>query len=64
MPIIHILLILAIVGFAVWLVTTLVPMNDTIKRIFIGIACLLICLWIVDLFWDLGSIAPHVRHYR
>lgn len=56
----ELLLTLAIIGFVVWLVTTLVPMDPTIKKVIIGVAVLLIVLVVIRaLFGDIA--VPRLR---
>ena len=37
-------------GFGLWLVQTLVPMNENVKRATIGVVLLLVCLWLLRTF--------------
>jgi hypothetical protein len=56
MDLISLIITLAVIGFVVWLVTTLVPMNDTIKKALIGLVCLIVCLWLLKMLVpDLGN---------
>lgn len=45
--IISIIILLVVIGFALWLVEQ-IPMDATIKRIIQGIAILLIVLWVLQ----------------
>lgn len=50
----ELLLSLAIVGFVAWLITTLIPMDDKIKKVILGVAVLFIVLIVIRaLFGDL-----------
>ena len=48
------LLMLAIFGFGVWLITTLIPMSENIKQAVIGLAGLLVL--VVILLWLAGAV--------
>jgi preprotein translocase subunit SecE len=56
MSIIMVLIIIAAVGFICWLVETYIPMNPTIKRIFMFVAIFALFLWILQVFGVLGSV--------
>ncbi len=45
MTILGLLLTLAVFGFVVWLIVTLIPMPGQIRSVIIGIACVLLLLW-------------------
>ena len=62
MTLIHIVLILAILGFVLYLVNQYVPMAQPIKTAINVIAIILLALWLLDLF-GIGSV-PIVRRYR
>jgi hypothetical protein len=56
----ELLLTLAIVGFVAWLITTLVPMDPKIKQVIIGVAILLIVVFVIRaLFGDIP--VPRIR---
>jgi hypothetical protein len=50
------LLVLVVAGFLLWLVTTYVPMEPTIKKVVIAIAVIALCLWALNVFGLLSSI--------
>jgi hypothetical protein len=62
MSIIGILLIIIVVGVLLWLVNTYIPMDATIKRILNVVAIVLLVLWLLSLFFDLGSLGTIHSH--
>lgn len=53
--IISIIVLLVIVGFGLWLLEQ-VPMDGTVKRIIIGLAILLVVLWVLQEIGLLGGL--------
>lgn len=47
MDLIAVIAVVAVVGFAVWLLVTYVPMVQPIKTILIGFASLIVFLWLL-----------------
>ena len=64
MSIIGVLIILVVIGFLLWLATTYIPMNDTIKKIMIGFVIICVILWLLNitgvLSMNMGTV-PRVR---
>jgi hypothetical protein len=56
MPIITVLIVLAVIGFLLWLVTTYVPMDATIKRILVAVVIIITVLWLLNVFGLLGAL--------
>jgi hypothetical protein len=50
MGLIGLLIVLAVVGFLVWLLTTYVPMPDPIKQVIIVIVVIVMILYVLQLF--------------
>lgn len=48
MDIISILVLLVIVGFVLWLVNVLIPMDGTIRRVITGLVLLLVFLYLLQ----------------
>lgn len=44
---IHLILVLAIFGFAGWLVT-LIPMPDTFRKIIVGVLCIVAVIYVLQ----------------
>ncbi len=56
MPIVTVLIIIAVFGFVMWLVNTLIPMQPPFKTIFNAVGCLILLLWLLTvLFPGIGS---------
>ena len=50
MSILGLLILLVVVGFLVWLVTTYVPMAPPIKAIFVAVVVLVLVVWLLGYF--------------
>ena len=65
MPLINLVIILVVVGLALWAVNTYIPMQPTIKRIINVVVILAVVLWLLSVFGILGSIDTiHVGRIR
>jgi hypothetical protein len=63
MNILMVLVVLAVVGFALWLVTTYVPMQPVMKNIIVVVIVILVILWLLNTFGLLTSMrAPLTTH--
>lgn len=51
MTILSILIALVVVGFALWLVQQL-PLDETIKRVIVGVVLFVIILWVLGALLD------------
>jgi len=56
MPLIQIIVVLIVVGFLLWLVNTLIPMDAIIKKILTIVVVLAIVLWLLSAFGLLPGI--------
>jgi hypothetical protein len=45
--VLQIVVVLAIIGFAVWLVTTYIPMPDAFQKVIIVVVVLALLIWVV-----------------
>lgn len=62
MPIIQLIIILAVIGFLLWLLTTYVPMEPLIKRIIVIVVVFAVVIWLLNVFGllnGLGTIKVH-----
>lgn len=57
MPLIELIIILAVVGVILWLVTTYIPMDPTIRKILVAVVVIATVLWLLKAFGLLSSIS-------
>jgi hypothetical protein len=57
MPLLQILIVLIVVGFLLWLVNGLIPMQKTIKSILNAVVIICVSLWLLNVFGILHSIS-------
>lgn len=50
MPLVSLIVFLVIVGVVLWLLNTLIPMDQKIKTIINVIVVLAVCLWLLETF--------------
>lgn len=50
MPLIYIVLALIVVGMALWLINTYIPMAGSIKAILNVIVVVVVCVWLLQAF--------------
>lgn len=50
MSLIGLILVIAVIGFIVWLVTTYVPMPPVFKNVLIVVAVIVVLLWLLSAF--------------
>ena len=56
MTLVHLVVILLVIGVLLWLVTTYVPIEPTIKRILVAVVVIAVVLWLLQAFGVLGSL--------
>ena len=56
MPLINIIIILVIVGVALWAINNYIPMAAPIKTILNVVVVIIVCLWLLQVFGIIGSI--------
>ena len=54
MSILGIILMLAIVGFIMYLITTYIPMDPPIKNVINAVVVIIVILWLVDVVGGFG----------
>ncbi len=54
--IIQVLIVLAIVGFLLWLVETVIPMDATIKTVFRAVVIFAVVLWLLTIFFGFATV--------
>ena len=57
MPLVQVLIVLVVVGFLLWLVNRLIPMQSTIKSILNAVVIICVALWLLDVFGVLHTIS-------
>jgi hypothetical protein len=61
----HIIIILALIGLALWAINTYVPMQPTIKKILNIAVIVLVVLWLLNVFGLLSNFGDISNiHYR
>lgn len=63
MPLIYIVLVLIVIGMALWLINTYIPMASSIKTILNVVVVLCICVWLLKAF-DLWTTVLNYRVTR
>ncbi len=58
MGLFELLLYLALIGFALWLIVTLIPMEPVFKQAIVGIVVLVVVFWVVRMLLGAG---PNIR---
>ncbi len=58
MPLINLIILLIIVGVALYLINTYVPMAPPIKTILNVVVILIVCLWLLQLFGIGNMVVP------
>jgi hypothetical protein len=64
MSLITVVIVCIVIGVLLWLVEAYIPMNDTVKRILIGVVIIALVLWILDGYGLLDSIRNVGRSHR
>ena len=57
MSLISILIALIIVGVALWLINTYIPMDGKIKKILNVVVVIIVVLWLLSVFGVIGSLS-------
>lgn len=63
MPLLNLVLVLIMVGVALYLINTYIPMAQSIKTILNVVVVLVVCIWLVQLF-GLFDLTVPVGHYK
>ncbi len=58
MPIINLIVVLVVVGLALYLVNTYVPMAPPVKTILNVVVVLILCIWLLQVFGITGGTIP------
>lgn len=61
MPIIHLIIILAVIGLILWLVNTYIPMQPVVKKVLNVVVVIAVIIWLLSVFGIIGSLsAVHI----
>jgi hypothetical protein len=60
MPLIYIVLVLIVIGMALWLINNYIPMAGSIKTILNVVVVLFVCVWLLKAF-DLWTTVVNYR---
>lgn len=50
MPLINIVVVLVVVGVALWLINRFIPMASSIKSILNAVVVIAVCIWLLQVF--------------
>lgn len=56
MPLINIIVLLVVVGVALWAINTYIPMAKPVKNILNVVVVLVLVLWLLQVFGIIGSV--------
>ena len=57
MPLITIIIVLVVVGAALWAINTYIPMAPPVKKILNIVVVVVLCLWLLQVFGVIGSLS-------
>jgi hypothetical protein len=60
MPLLHIVLVLIVVGVALWLINNFIPMASSIKTVLNVVVVVVVCVWVLQVTGMWG----HITSYR
>lgn len=60
MPLIHVILVLAVIGLLVWAITTLIPMDPRFARAIQVVAIVGACLWLLSVLFGFNLTSVRV----
>ena len=64
MPLIQLVIVLVVVGVALWLINNYLPMDATIKKILNAVVIIVVLLWLLSIFGVLGPMSGmHMGRY-
>jgi len=57
MPLLQVLVVLVVIGVALWVVNRFIPMQSTIKSLLNGVVVIATVLWLLNVFGVLHSLS-------
>jgi hypothetical protein len=58
---ISLIVVLAVVGFLLWMIQTYIPMSPPFKNVITVIVVLVLVLWLLSVFGIVGPTVPRLR---
>jgi hypothetical protein len=56
MPLLTLIITLAVIGAVLWLITTYIPMEPTIRKVLVAVVVIAVVLWLLKAFGLLSSL--------
>ena len=56
MPLLHLIVVLVVVGLALWAINSYIPMQATIKQILNVVVVIAVIIWLLSVFGVIGNI--------
>jgi hypothetical protein len=57
MPLIQLVIVLVVVGLALWVINSYIPMQATIKKILNVVVVIVVIIWLLNVFGLIGNIS-------
>ena len=57
MPLIQLVIVLVVVGLALWVINSYIPMQATIKKILNVVVVIVVIIWLLNVFGLMGNIS-------
>jgi hypothetical protein len=61
MPLVNVVLLLIIVGVALWLINRYIPMAGSIKSILNAVVVIAVIVWLLNVFGFLATTTPRIH---
>jgi hypothetical protein len=59
MPVIHLIVIIAVIGVLLWAINTYVPMDETVKKILNAVVVIALVVWLLVWIFAITGIANY-----
>lgn len=56
MPLINVVVVLVVIGLALWAINTYIPMAKPVKTILNAVVVVVLCLWLLQMFGIIDSV--------
>lgn len=64
MDLLQLIVMLIVIGVALWLVNTYIPMDQKIKTVLNIVVVVVVCLWLLRIFGVLGALNVPIERIR